>query len=92
MVYCMGQRCTLEVECPDADAMKVCGDGLPSCCSMQRRIGNVWFALLILPMGSHHIRYMARLGTQTVCVRQERITVTDGEAWSESTSIGCKWI
>ena len=53
MVYCMGQRCTLEVECPDADALKVCGEGLPSCCSMQRRIGHVWFALLILPVGTH---------------------------------------
>jgi len=41
MVYCVGQRCTLEVECPDADAMKVCGDGLPECCSMQKHSGHV---------------------------------------------------
>jgi len=83
MVYCMGQRCTLEVECPDADAIKVCGSGLPSCCSMQRRIGNVWFALLILPPGTHTVRYMASFGRLTVCVGQERIAVTEAEAWSE---------
>lgn len=83
MVYCMGQRCTLEVECPDADAMKVCGEGLPSCCTMQRRIGNVWFALLILPLGTHTVRYMASFGRRTVCIGQERIAVTEAEAWSE---------
>lgn len=80
MVYCMGQRCTLEVECPGADAMNVCGDGLPSSCSMQRRIGNVWFALLILPPGNHTVRYMANFGQRTVYVGQERIAVTEAEA------------
>lgn len=83
MVYCVGQRCTFEVQCPQADAVRVCGESLPSCCTMQRRIGDVWFALLILPLGSHEVRYMARFGRLTVCVAQERVTVTGAEVWSE---------
>jgi len=83
MVYCMGQRCTLEVRCPAAEAMRVCGDGLPNCCSMQRRSGNIWFALLILPLGTHTVRYMANFGRRTVCVGQERIAVTQTRSWSE---------
>ncbi len=82
MVYCMGQRCMIEIECPNADAMKVCGDGLPCSCSMQRRIGHVWFALLILPLGIHHVRYLARFGPRTLCIGQERIAVTDDESSS----------
>lgn len=83
MVFCVGQRCTLEVECPGADTMTVSGDGLPSGCAMQRRIGNVWFALLILPVGTHTVRYMARFGHRTVFAGQERIAVTDSESSSE---------
>jgi len=82
MVYCMGQRCTLEVECPNADGIKVCGDGLPNSCSLQRRMGDVWFALLILPLGIHHVRYLAQFGPRTVCVGQESITVTETESSS----------
>ena len=79
MVYCVGQRCAFEVECPEAETVMVCGDGLPNCCPMQRRIGDVWFALLILPPGTHTVRYMARFGRRTVCVGQDRVTVTEAE-------------
>jgi len=84
MVYCLGQRCTLEVECPDAEMVMVCGGGLPSCYPMQRRIGDVWFALLILPMGMHKVRYLARSGQRIVCIGQDRADVRDAECWSES--------
>lgn len=85
MVYCLGQRCTLEIACRDADDVTVCGDGMPACCKMQRRIGDVWFALLILPVGRHTFRYFARLGARTTCVGRDTVSVSEAESWQNSS-------
>jgi len=76
MVYCIGQRCSLEVECTEADGVTVYGDCLPRSCRMQRRGDGGWFALLILPPGDHRLRYMARLGPWITCVGHDWVTVT----------------
>jgi len=81
MVYCRGQQCTFEVACHDADAVTVCGDGLPVCCPMQRRMENVWFALLILPLGTHTFRYYGRFGAQTICLGQETVFIDQTGSW-----------
>jgi len=79
MVYCVGQQCTFEIACPNADEVRVCGDCLPSCCSMQRRAGNAWFALIVLPPGRHTIHYLARFGARTICIGQEQVEVGEPE-------------
>lgn len=83
MVYCSGQRCTIEVACREAQAVSIRSDGLPDKCPMQRRLGDVWFALLILPLGCHTLHYFARIGGRTICVGNEQVRVTQAETWTQ---------
>lgn len=83
MIYCVGQQCTLEVACQAVESVMVIGDSLPAAFRMQHRIGDVWFALLILPIGRHTFRYIARVGAKTLCVGHDTVSVGDGPFMAE---------